>query len=77
MIFLLLQATLILFTTTLTLFMDINKPRKTSELRALLAAKQKLFDEAIRNNVDFNRIKILQENINELRLHLARKKKKK
>ena len=58
--------------------METNKPPlKRSEIRALLHAKEKFYYEAIQNSVEFEKLKTLQETIQELRLLLSNKKKEK
>jgi hypothetical protein len=54
--------------------MKSNKaPTNISEIRALIKAKQKYYEEAIKNNVPFDKLKAIHESINELKSLLPKK----
>jgi hypothetical protein len=56
--------------------MEINKlPDDPSELKALLKEKEKYYHEAIKNKVNFDKLKTIQESIRELKSLLSKKKK--
>ncbi len=56
--------------------MEINKfSHNSSELKALLKAKERYYYEAIKNNVQFDKIKAIQESIRELKSLLSKRKR--
>jgi len=48
----------------------------TSDLKSLIKAKEKYYYDAIKNNVAFDKIKAIQESINELKALLPKRRKK-
>jgi len=57
--------------------MEINKlPDNPSELKELLKAKEKYYFDAIKNNVKFDKIKVIEESIKELKRRLSTRKSK-
>jgi glutaredoxin-related protein len=57
--------------------MEINKlPDNPSELKDLLKAREKYYHEAIKNNVKFDKIKVIEESIKELKRRLSTRKSK-
>lgn len=57
--------------------MEINKlPVNPSELKDLLKAKEKYYHEAIKNNVKFDKIKVIEESIKELKRRLLTRNSK-
>ena len=56
-------------------FMDINKqPLTIHEIKLLVKAKQQQYQEAIKNNVSFDKLKAMHESINELKMLLQKRK---
>jgi len=51
-------------------------PTKLSELKSLIKAKEKYYYEAIKNNVAFNKLKAIQDSINNLKSLLPKRKKR-
>jgi len=57
--------------------MDINKNQLTiHEIKLLLKAKQEQYQEAIKNNTSFDKLKAMHESINELKVLLQKRKKR-
>jgi glutaredoxin-related protein len=55
--------------------MEINKlPDNPFELKELLKAREKYYHEAIKNNVKFDKIKVIEESIKELKRRLSTRK---
>jgi len=62
---------------TLKLFLMQNKISfSTSDLKSLIKAKEKYYYDAIKNNVAFDKIKAIQESINELKALLPKRRKR-
>jgi len=51
-------------------------PNKISELKSLIKAKEKYYYEAIKNNVAFDKLKAIQESINDLKSLLPKRNKR-
>ena len=51
-------------------------PTKLSELKSLIKAKEKYYYEAIKNNVAFDKLKAIQDSINNLKSLLPKRKKR-